>query len=124
MNNIDDQIRSALDKEADKALLEFKRNESFFGLIREVMHATSMRISIFVYCIMLVQTAFAVFFAIRFFRSESTQTQIAWAVGFGIAFMGIGMLKLWIYLLANRNVILREVKRLELQVAKLAEQSK
>ena len=121
MNKIDDTIRTALDAEADEALNDLRQHESLFSLIRDVMHATSMRLTVFAYFIMLFCTAWSVFFAVRFFQAESTQSMIAWAIGFHIAFFSIGMIKLWFYAMANRNTILREIKRVELQIAHLSE---
>jgi|GEM_PF-3584282 len=36
------------------------------------------------------------------------------------AWLGIGLIKIWYWMELNRNTVLREIKRLELQVAHLA----
>lgn len=122
MNEVDDTIREALDAEADKAMLDFTQHETMRGQIRDMMRGTSLRLTIFAYFIMMIETGFCVFTAIRFFRAETTQMQIAWAVGFVIAFIALGAIKLWFWMLANRNAIIREVKRVEIQLARLSEQ--
>jgi hypothetical protein len=67
--------------------------------------------------------AFAVFTVVTvvyFFRAESEREMIAWAGGFALGLISISFGRLWFWLLMHRNVILREVKRLELQVARLS----
>ena len=46
---------------------------------------------------------------------------IAWAIGFVIAFTAMGALKLWFWMLASRNAMIREVKRVAIQIASLSE---
>ena len=121
MNEVDDTIREALDAEADQAMLDFTRRETMRGQIRDMMRGTSLRLMVFAYFILLIDTLFCVFTAVRFFRAETTQSQIAWAVGFIIAFTAIGAIKLWFWMLANRNAVIREVKRVEIQIARLSE---
>ncbi len=62
----------------------------------------------------------AVYFAIRFFNT----TDVAEMLKFGaIAFfsiMAVGMLKLFHWMEMNKNVLIREIKRMELQVSLLA----
>jgi hypothetical protein len=61
-----------------------------------------------------------VFAAVEFGRAASTQEMIAWATGFLICGLATTMLKVWYWMELNRNTILREVKRVELQLARLS----
>lgn len=61
----------------------------------------------------------AVWAGIRFFDASETRAMILWAVVFLFSAQSIGMLKLWYWMLLNRNAVTREVKRLEFQVARL-----
>lgn len=121
MTDLDDTIRRAMDAEAEHALLDMTRRETLFSELSDMLRGASRGLTIFAWFIMLLQMALAVFCAIRFFQSPETRFQIAWAIGFIMAFMGIGLLKLWFYMLAHRTKIIREIKRLELQVARLNE---
>jgi hypothetical protein len=49
---------------------------------------------------------------------------IAWAGGFGLGLLAISFGRLWFWLLLHRNAILREVKRVELQLALLSRRAK
>ena len=45
---------------------------------------------------------------------------VAWSVGAILAMLGVAMLKMYFWMEMNKNVVLREVKRLELQIARVA----
>ncbi len=73
--------------------------------------------------VMLAFLGVAVWAGIRFFEASETRGMILWAVVFLFSAQSIGLLKLWYWMLLNRNSVTREVKRLELQVARLAARS-
>lgn len=69
---------------------------------------------------MLALTAVAVWMAIRFFQATQTREMLIWGAGFMLcAAAGIG-LKILSWVELSKNSIMREIKRLELQVAYLA----
>jgi hypothetical protein len=45
---------------------------------------------------------------------------VLWSVGAVITMLGVAMLKMYFWMEVNKNIVLREVKRLELQVARLS----
>jgi hypothetical protein len=45
---------------------------------------------------------------------------VLWSVAVIFALLSVAMLKMYFFMEMNKNVLLREVKRLELQVARLA----
>ena len=61
--------------------------------------------------------AFAIW---RFVEAADVKSMLAWAGLAGIALLAIAMIKLWFWLELQRNLVTREIKRLELQVARLA----
>ena len=62
----------------------------------------------FVYCVM------------QMFAAVETRDVVLWSVGAVVSMLGVAMLKMYFWMEMNKNVVLREVKRLELQVARLA----
>ena len=66
----------------------------------------------------------AVWAAIAFFRAQDTRDWIMYACIFLFAGMAVAMLKLWYLMEMNRNTHTREIKRVELQLARLAERTK
>ena len=59
--------------------------------------------------------------AIMFFRVESESDKLMWALACILGMVANGMLKTWYWMEMNRASVLREIKRVELQIARLAE---
>lgn len=57
--------------------------------------------------------------AILFFFAETTRAQIAYAAVFLFGFNGFACWWLWYWMAINRNAALRELKRIELQLAEM-----
>jgi uncharacterized membrane protein YciS (DUF1049 family) len=63
---------------------------------------------LFVYCV------------VQFLGTNDTNELIQWAAGGFICIMITGMLKLFAWLQMDKNALMRELKRLELQVSSMA----
>ncbi len=61
-----------------------------------------------------------VYCAVQFFNSQGANKQMVWLAGGLLSMFMISMLKLYIWMQMDKNDILRELKRLELQVAAMA----
>ncbi|PIA80407.1 hypothetical protein BFR04_17150 [Gaetbulibacter sp. 4G1] len=74
---------------------------------------------ILVNIVMIAWFALFVYCTIQFFKVETTSELIKWAaIGF-FSMMVIGMLKLFSWMQMDKNAIMRELKRLELQISSL-----
>jgi hypothetical protein len=58
----------------------------------------------------------------RFVDAPNLEDMLRWGAGSAIAFAGLALVKVWFWMEMQKNAIMREVKRLELQVASLAAQ--
>jgi hypothetical protein len=54
------------------------------------------------------------------FATTDARDTVLWSVGAILTMLGVAMLKMHFWMEMNKNLVLREVKRLELQVARLA----
>jgi uncharacterized membrane protein YciS (DUF1049 family) len=54
------------------------------------------------------------------FNVSDLRDTILWSAGGLLAMLAVAMLKMYFWMEMNKNVTLREIKRLELQVARLA----
>jgi hypothetical protein len=61
-------------------------------------------------------------FAWRFWSAEEVEGMLHWGAASALAFAGVALVKVWFWLELQKNAIVREVKRLEVQVASLAMQ--
>ena len=117
MEDIDQRIRDALSDE-DRAL--FEQGEP--GLRDLVLETFRGRLRFFTWVswiMTLVLFGLQVFSAVRYFGVEALEDKVMWATLFLFFAMGVGMLKIWLFMQMDKAAVLREIKRLELQVARL-----
>ncbi len=72
----------------------------------------------------LVMFGLSIYCVIQFLNTESTNELIKWAAAGFICWTSIAMIKLFMWMQMDKNTILRELKRLELQVAVMSSKSK
>jgi hypothetical protein len=70
----------------------------------------------------LASVVFAIVSAVCFFRAESVREMIAWAGGFGLGLLLAVACRIFGWIVWQKNSVLRAVKRIERQVARLADQ--
>ena len=119
MNSFDDDIRSAV-----KGGSEHLADAGDEGLIEQMSATFRSRMRywvVLVWGMTLVMTGLCVFTAVMFFQSETTRDWIMYATIFMWAAVAVAMLKMWYWMEMNRNTHTREIKRVDLQIAKLAE---
>ena len=61
--------------------------------------------------------ALSIYCVVQFFSTDITNELIKWAGAFFICWTAVAMLKLFVWMQMDKNALLRELKRLELQVA-------
>jgi hypothetical protein len=119
MTNIDRAIRDALSKEDAEFLARFENNNP----ISEALGTFSGRwgaMNLFAAVMTFAVFGVFVFCAWQMLTTEAVRDVVMWSVGAIVASLAVAMLKLYFFMEMNKNVVLREVKRLELQVARLA----
>lgn len=84
----------------------YKSKVGWLAVIMNIMHL--LLFGVFVYCV------------VRFFDTDNTNELLKWASAGFLCMIFMGMLKLYVWMQMDKNDILRELKRLELQVATLA----
>ncbi|MGD9688512.1 MAG: DUF6768 family protein [Phycisphaerales bacterium] len=122
-NSFDDDIRSAMNGPHDDAALGSAGDE---GLIRQMSAAFRGRMRFWIaltWFATLLWTGAAVWAGIAFFRAAEVRDWIMYAAIFHFAGLAIAMLKLWNMMELNRSTHSREIKRIELQIARLADRS-
>ena len=128
MNTFDDDIRGAMQTGqvggADDASLRSAGDE---GMIQQVAATFRSRMRLWIlitWAATLFWVGVALWAAIAFFRAQDTREWIMYACIFLFAGMAVAMLKLWYLMEMNRNTHTREIKRVEMQLARLAEKTK
>jgi hypothetical protein len=116
--NIDELIKQALTEEESEYLDKLGEQ----SLIQEGLGLFKGRrawVSIYVGVVMLLITAATVYCLTEFFRVEETKELMIWGGGFFLGLFMISILKIWAWMQMGRNAIMRELKRIELQVSTL-----
>ncbi|CAG0960321.1 hypothetical protein PHYC_00689 [Phycisphaerales bacterium] len=124
MNTFDDDIREAMLTGADEASLRSAGDEGIIQQVAATFRGRMRRWILITWLATLFWVCVAVWAAIAFFRAGDTRGWVMHASIFLLAALAISMLKLWYFLELNRNTHTREIKRVELQLARLAEKVK
>ena len=122
MNDIDRQIREALEAE-DRELFDKLDEPSLPGQVIESFRTRSRWLiagSILAGTFMM---GVCVVSGIRLAQAEEPRALVHWATVFFVAFLAVGAIKVWYWMELQRNALIRELKRLELQVARLAQRA-
>ena len=124
MNDLDQAIRQTLS--AEDAQL-FDRLGADQALHRQVLATFDQRnrwFNVAGWIAGFVLFAAAAVFAWRFVNAEETREMLRWGAASALAFGGLALVKIWFWMELQKNSIVREVKRLEVQVASLAAQQR
>jgi len=121
MSDLDKQIRSGLSAAPEDVDYDITREDSLRELLMAGFRGRTKWMGIIAWIDGLVFTGVMVFAAVRFFQVDGTRELILYATIFLASALVIALVKLWYWMLFNRNSIKREVKRLELRVAEMIE---
>lgn len=123
MEDIDKIIKDTLTKEEAKFYDELEEQNLFRQLGGLFKTKTSWLIVV-MNIVNLVVFALSIYCLVQFFDTDVTNELIKWGVSFFICWSVISMIKLFVWLQMDKNALLRELKRLELQIAALAGKSR
>lgn len=119
MSNIDRAIRDALSKEDAEFLSRFE-DKNPIGEALDTFSGRWGAMNIFAAVITFAVFGAFVYCAWQMFSADALRDAVRWSAGAIVAALAVAMLKIYFFMEMNKNVLLREVKRLELQVARLA----
>lgn len=115
---IDDLILQALNEEEAEfyhQLDEQSFTEMFFGLYKGKLKWLTILSTVYLF----VFLGLAIYCLVKFLSVDDTRMLIKWGAGMFYCIMAVSMIKLFQWMQMDKNVLLREIKRLELQVTVL-----
>lgn len=121
MSNENEIIRQALQQEEENIDTKLDHDPGIFEEIIQTFQGRRRWAVWYVWIFSFVITLLTLYCGYRFLIAETVQPQIGWAAGFLYFSLVVVILKVWYWNEMNRNTYLREIKRLEIQVAKLTE---
>ncbi len=124
MNNLDDQIRKALNPSDAEMLGGPDDGLRVDQLVISTFRSRHWIMTVPIVIVSLVVFALSIWCLVRFFDATETQDMIGWAMGVITGCFMIGFMKVWFWMEMQRIAITREVKKVELLAAMLLEQAR
>jgi hypothetical protein len=121
-NDLDRAIRQSLSTEDAELLDRLGADESLHRQVLATFESQFRWFNAAGLIAGLVLFGLACVFAWRFMHATDLTEMLRWGAAAALAFAGVLLVKVWFWMEMHKNAILREVKRLQVQVASLAAQ--
>ena len=119
MEEIDELIKETLSKE-ESAFYDSLEEQNIFGMLLGLFKGKNAWILVATNVMILVFFGLFIYCCIQFFDTASTPELLKYGFGSIMFLLSIAMLKIFAWMQMDKNAILREMKRLELQVMSLS----
>ncbi len=119
MNEIDKLIKETLTQEEAKFYDELDE-QNLFEMISGIFNTKHRWIIILMNIVMLIAFILLIYSVVQFVNADSTNELIKWSAAGFVCMMFVSMIKIFSWMQMDKNALLREIKRLELQISSLA----
>ncbi len=120
MTNIDDEIRAVLTSEEMEELESLTGEQGLFDIVGESFRTKMRYWVVFLWIYSLASFAGAVWTVMRFLTATEPKEMALWGGLSMLLFLSVALTKIWYWMELNKNTVVRELKRVELQIAFLA----
>ena len=119
MENIDQLIKETLTQEEAKFYDDLEE-QNVLGMIGGLFTGKNKWIMYMMNFMTLVFFGLFIYCLVQFFNVETNKELLKWGLGSILFMLGVSMLKIFAWMQMDKNALLREMKRLELQVSSLS----
>ena len=119
MNDIDTLIKETLTQEEAKFYDDLDE-QNLLEMVGGLFKTRNSWVIIMMFIVNLVVFGLFIYCLIQFLNTDETNELIKWSAAGFFCIMITGMLKLFSWMQMDKNAMLREIKRLELQISSLA----
>ena len=119
MTEFDKQVRDALDADDEAFLRDLDAERGLFAQMGDTMKGPLGGWATLTFFMTLPMAGFLFFAVWQMFTAADTRALMLWAVGAVFAMMALGFTKQWFFERMNFIALLRELKRLELRIARI-----
>jgi len=119
MEDIDKLIKETLTEE-EARFYEDLDEQNLFDMVMGVFKGKNKWMYVYINIIQVLMFVAFVYCVVQFFEVKETNDLIKWGLGSFLAIFATTMLKLFTWMQMDKNAIIREIKRLEIQVSSLA----
>jgi Family of unknown function (DUF6768) len=120
MNTLDEEIRKALSEAELQKLDDLTGEQGMFDQLFSMFRGKMRFWNAYGFVLSFVALGFALWTGWNFLHSNDPHEMTLWGVGMGVAIFFIAMLKMWFWMEMHKNMVIREIKRVELQLVVLA----
>ncbi|RZN82922.1 MAG: hypothetical protein EVB11_07040 [Winogradskyella sp.] len=119
MEDIDRLIKETLTEEEVKFYNELEE-QNILDMIWGLFRGKHKWIIILMNVMTLVFFGLSVYCVVNFFDANEANELLKWGFGSIVFLLGVSMIKIFVWMQMDKNALLRELKRLELQVSSLS----
>ncbi|GAA0724201.1 hypothetical protein GCM10009430_28500 [Aquimarina litoralis] len=119
MEDIDKLIKEMLTEEEAKFYDDLDE-QTIFEMIGGLYKTKNRWIIVVMNIVNLIAFGLFIYCIVKFLETENTNELIKWSVAGLLSIMVASMLKIYSWLQIDKNALIREIKRLELQISSLA----
>ena len=116
MTDIDEKIRQALSEEDHKALERMGDSDDPFGLALLAFKGNQRSSAVIVWIIGFVTFGLLLYCGYRYFAVDDLKQSLTWGLGIVLCGMSMVIVKVIAWQMMQTQVLIREVKRLELRL--------
>ena len=122
MNDLDRAIRQSLSAEDAELLDRLGLDQALHQQVLATFEGQLRWVNVAGWIAGALLFGVACVMAWRFVHAPELEDMLRWGAASALGFAGVALVKVWFWMELQKNAIMREVKRLELQVASLAAQ--
>ena len=119
MENIDQLIKETLNEEEAKFYDDLEE-QNVIGMVSGLFKGKNKWIMYMMNFMTLVFFGLFIYCLVQFFKVETNKELLKWGFGSLLFMLGVSMLKVFAWMQMDKNALLREMKRLELQISSLS----
>ena len=119
MEDIDKLIKETLTEEESKFYDELEE-QNVLQMVWGLFKGKNKWILIMMNIVTLIFFGLFIYCLVQFFSVEATKDLLKWGLGGVIFLLGVSMLKVFAWMQMDKNALLREIKRLEIQISSLS----
>jgi uncharacterized membrane protein YciS (DUF1049 family) len=119
MESIDERIQKALSSEDQAFLARMDSDGSLYRDIAATFRGHTRWLNALAFLFAFVLLAVGVVCGWQFATQTDLRSMQLWGVGTILSFLALGLIKLWFWMEMQKVAIVREIKRVELQLASL-----
>ena len=112
----EEQINKMIEDTYDES-----KEDTIRSMIRDFYSRKMLSVVVFVWAMALIYVGLAIFSGVQFFRTDEPKYELMYAVIFICSVQLTVLIKIVAWQMIHRNSIKREIKRLEIRIAQLAE---